>query len=42
MTIALKVLNDQIKKISDTNTLLDMLLEFEKVLDSVDGNKTEP
>ena len=36
MTIALKVLNDQIKKISDTNTLLDMLLEFEKVLDSVD------
>ena len=36
MTIALKILNDQIKKISDTNTLLDMLLEFEKVLDSVD------
>jgi len=36
MTIALKILNDQIKKISETNTLLDMLLEFEKVLDDVD------
>ena len=30
MTIAVKLLNDQIKKISETNTLLDMLLEFEK------------
>ena len=36
MTIALKILNDQIKRISETNTLLDMLLEFEKVLDDVD------
>lgn len=36
MTIAVKLLNDQIKKISDTNTLLDMLLEFEKVLEDVD------
>lgn len=36
MTIAVKMLNDHIKKISDTNTLLDMLLEFEKVLDTSD------
>jgi hypothetical protein len=36
MTIAVKILNDQIKKISETNTLLDMLLEFEKTLDSID------
>jgi hypothetical protein len=36
MTIAVKMLNDQIKKISDTNTLLDMLLEFEKVLEDID------
>jgi hypothetical protein len=36
MTIAVKLLNDQIKKISSTNTLLDMLLEFEKTLDSMD------
>ena len=36
MTIAVKILNDQIKKISETNTLLDMLLEFEKTLDSMD------
>ena len=36
MTIAVKILNDQIKKISETNTLLDMLLEFEKTLDSLD------
>ena len=36
MTIAVKLLNDQIKKISETNTLLDMLLEFEKVLEDVD------
>jgi hypothetical protein len=33
MTIAVKVLNDEIKKISETNTLLDMLLEFERILD---------
>ena len=36
MTIAVKMLNDSIKKISETNTLLDMLLEFEKVLDDID------
>lgn len=36
MTIAVNILNDQIKKISDTNTLLDMLLEFEKILEDVD------
>lgn len=36
MTIAVKMLNDQIKKISETNTLLDMLLEFEKTLDGLD------
>ena len=36
MTIAVKMLNDQIKKVSETNTLLDMLLEFEKTLDSLD------
>lgn len=36
MTIAVKLLNDQIKKISETNTLLDMLLEFEKTLDNLD------
>jgi len=36
MPIAVKLLNDQIKKISETNTLLDMLLEFEKTLDNID------
>lgn len=36
MTIAVKILNDQIKKISETNTLLDMLLEFEKILEDID------
>lgn len=36
MTISVKILNDQIKKISETNTLLDMLLEFEKTLDEID------
>lgn len=36
MSIAVKMLNDQIKKVSETNTLLDMLLEFEKVLDSIE------
>ena len=35
MTISVKLLNDQIKKISETNTLLDMLLEFEKTLDNI-------
>ena len=32
----LKIINDNIRKISDTNTLLDMLLEFEGVLDTFD------
>jgi len=36
MPISVKMLNDQIKYISKTNTLLDMLLRFEKVLDEVD------
>lgn len=36
MTISVKMLNDEIKKISETNTLLDMLLEFEKVLEDLD------
>ena len=36
MTISVQLLNDQIKKVSATNTLLDMLLEFEKVLEDVD------
>jgi hypothetical protein len=36
MTISVKMVNDQIRKISETNTLLDMLLEFEKVLDDCD------
>ena len=36
MTISVQLLNDQVKKVSDTNTLLDMLLEFEKVLEDVD------
>lgn len=36
MSIAVKMLNDQIKKVSETNTLLDMLLEFEKVLDTIE------
>ena len=36
MTISVQLLNDQIKKVSETNTLLDMLLEFEKVLEDVD------
>jgi len=36
MTVSVKVLNDQIKKVSETNTLLDMLLEFEKTLDNID------
>jgi len=36
MSIAVKMLNDKIKMISETNTLLDILLEFEKVLDTID------
>lgn len=36
MTISVKMLNDQIRKISETNTLLDMLLEFERVLEDID------
>jgi len=32
----LKIINDNIRKVSDTNTLLDMLLEFEGVLESFD------
>ena len=36
MTISAKVLNDEIKKISETNSLLDMLCEFEKILDDID------
>lgn len=36
MPISVKMLNDQIKYISSTNTLLDMLLRFEKVLEEVD------
>ena len=36
MTISAKVLNDEIKKISETNSLLDMLCEFERILDDVD------
>ena len=32
----IKIINDNIRKISDTNTLLDMLLEFEGVLDQFD------
>lgn len=35
MTISIKTLNDQIKYVSKTNTLLDMLLRFEKVLDDI-------
>jgi len=36
MTISVKMLNDEIRKISETNTLLDMLLEFERVLEDLD------
>lgn len=35
MPISVKMVNDSIKKISETNSLLDMLLEFEKVLDNL-------
>ena len=30
------IINDNVKKISETNTLLDMLLEFEGVLDNIE------
>jgi hypothetical protein len=36
MTISANILNDNIKVISENNSLLDMLLEFEKTLDSLD------
>lgn len=36
MTIAIKMVNDSIKKISETNSLFDMLLQFEEVLAEVD------
>jgi hypothetical protein len=36
MTISAKILNDNLKKISDTNDLLDMLIEMERVMDSID------
>jgi hypothetical protein len=36
MTVSVQMLNDSIKSISESNTLLDMLLEFEKTLDSLD------
>jgi len=36
MMISVKMLNDQIKLVSEENTLLDMLLRFEKVLDDID------
>lgn len=36
MTIAVSILDNQIRKISETNTLLDMLLEFEKTLEDLD------
>ena len=36
MTISANILNDNIKIISENNSLLDMLLEFEKTLDSLD------
>ena len=32
----IKIINDNVKKISETNTLLDMLLEFEGVVDNFD------
>ena len=35
MTIELKVLNDKIVEVSNDNTLLDMLMEFEKTLDEL-------
>ena len=35
MNIELKVLNDKIVEVSNDNTLLDMLMEFEKTLDEL-------
>ena len=36
MTISVKLLNDKITEVSKSNTLLDMLMEFEKTLDELD------
>lgn len=36
MTISTKLVNDTLRRVSDSNTLLDMLLRFEKVLDDLD------
>jgi hypothetical protein len=36
MTISIKLLNDKITEVSKSNTLLDMLMEFEKTLDELD------
>lgn len=36
MTISTKMVNDTLRRVSDSNTLLDMLLKFEKVLDDLD------
>ena len=36
MTISVKILNDKITEVSKSNTLLDMLMEFEKTLDELD------
>jgi hypothetical protein len=36
MTISTKMVNDTLRRVSDSNTLRDMLLEFEQVLDSLD------
>ena len=36
MTISVKILNDKIVEVSKSNTLLDMLMEFEKTLDELD------
>ncbi len=36
MTISVKILNDKIEEVSKSNTLLDMLMEFEKTLDELD------
>lgn len=35
MTISVKLVNDEIKRITTTNTAMDMLLEFEKILEDV-------
>ena len=36
MTISTKMVNDTLRRVSDSNTLMDMLLRFEKVLDDLD------